>query len=54
MSKNKILKIIAGLLTGCGIGLCIGVASSNVLVGLLVGASIGLCFAVSFSSFNKN
>ena len=50
MNKNKIIKIIAGLCAGCGIGLCIGVASENALTGILVGLGIGMCFAASFSA----
>ena len=50
MNKSKILKIVAGLCVGCGIGLCIGVAAESVLVGILVGLGIGMCFAVVFSS----
>ena len=50
MSKKKIIKIIAGLCAGCGIGVCIGVAAQSALTGILVGLGIGMCFAVAFSS----
>ena len=50
MSKNKIIKIIAGLCAGCGVGICIGVAAESVISGVLVGLGIGMCFAVVFSS----
>ena len=54
MRKNKWFNIVAGLLTGAGVGICIGVASSNVLAGVLVGLGLGLCFSVSFNSTNRN
>ena len=54
MKNYKVLKIIASILFGAGIGICIGVASQNALPGILVGIGLSMCFAVVLnSSSNK-
>ena len=50
MRNNKILKLIAGLCVGLGVGVCFGAAMQNIFTGLLLGLGVGLCFAVAFTS----
>ena len=50
MEKDKILKIIGGLGIGLGVGLCFGVAMSNILVGLGIGLGVGSCYAAAFTA----
>ena len=54
MKDNRVLKIIASILFGFGVGICIGVATKSVLPGILVGVGLTICFAVSLNSSNKN
>ena len=53
MENKRILKIIAGLLFGAGVGICVGVATQNVLSSILIGLGLGLCMCVALNS-NKN
>jgi hypothetical protein len=53
MKDYKALKIIASILFGAGVGICVGLASQNVIPGILVGFSLSICFAVVTTS-NKN
>ena len=54
MEKEKILKLISGLVIGVGVGMCFVVAMDNILVGFLIGLGIGLCYAVGFGAFRKD
>lgn len=53
MKNYKVLKFIASILFGGGVGTCIGIASKNVLVGVLVGVGLFICFMVSLNFTNK-
>ena len=53
MSKNKVIRIIGAICIGLGIGLCVGVATGNVLSGCLIGFGIGLCFSVALGCFKN-
>ena len=53
MKNYKVLKFIASILFGTGIGICIGVATQNALPGILVGAGLSMCFAVALNSSSK-
>ena len=45
--KNRGLRIVGGLLIGAGVGICIGVATENILSAVLIGFGLGLCMAVA-------
>ena len=53
MKDNRLVKIIAGLCIGAGVGICVGVATQNVLSSILIGSGLGLCMCVALNS-NKN
>lgn len=43
-----------GLCMGVGVGLCFGVAMSNMVLGLCMGLGIGLCYSVALGSAKGN
>ena len=47
MKDNKVLRIIASVLFGSGVGICVGVASGSAIAGVLVGTGLALCFGVA-------
>ena len=46
MEKSRILRIIGGLCIGAGVGICVGVATQEVLSSILIGVGLGLCMCV--------
>ena len=53
MKNVKIIKIVAGIIFGAGVGICVGVATQNALSGILIGLGLALCMAVSFNSYRN-
>jgi len=37
-------RFVLGLIFGAGIGLCVGILTSNIAIGLALGAGLGLIF----------
>ena len=48
--RHPWLRIIGGFCIGIGVGICVGVATGNVLSAVLIGFGLGLCMAVALNS----